>query len=361
MIIRRLETSEHGRTRPLYEAVFSEDDKAFVDYYYEWKTRDNKIYAAEDEDGIHAMVHLNPFRMYVKGELCTLHYIVAVATQAEYRHRGLMRSLLALAEREMEAEGEQFTFLMPASEKIYAPFGYRYFCTQRRGVLHNAGKRGRDTEAVLRAAGIEENAGGILRAAEIGETAGDILRAAEISEKQNAGLLCRPVLPKEYGALAAFVNRVLKEQYDIFVYRDAPYYERLCAEQRAQNGDVMVICRADGTLVGTFCTSLELPDASGFDTAQIQENDAFLDARKTESGGRCELREVILDPDSLEEGREALAEFTRAYGSCKVLGYQPFLEPEGEEQIPLLMGKRPGGTVFCSEWDEDKIFINEVV
>ncbi len=32
MILRRLDVSEHGRTRPLYEEVFSEDDKAFVDY-----------------------------------------------------------------------------------------------------------------------------------------------------------------------------------------------------------------------------------------------------------------------------------------------------------------------------------------
>lgn len=337
MIIRRLAVSEHGRTRPLYEEVFSEDDKAFVDYYYEWKTRDNKIYVAEDENGIHAMVHLNPFRMYVQGEIHTLHYIVAVATQKDYRHQGLMSSLLVLAEQEMEAAGEQFTFLMPASEKIYAPFGYRYFCTQRRGVLHNAEKH--SGTAVLCAAGIEENAG-------------DILCAAQIPEKHDADFMCRPVLPQEYGALAAFVNRVLKEQYEIFVYRDVPYYERLCAEQRAQAGDVMVICQSDGNLIGTFCTSREL---------LLQENSDLSDMRKIGSQERCELREVILDAYYLEEGREALTEFTKAYGSCKVLGYQPFLEPEREEQVPLLMGKRPCGTVFCSEWDEEKIFINEVV
>lgn len=378
MILRRLDVSEHGRTRPLYEEVFSEDDKAFVDYYYEWKTRDNKIYVAEDEDGIHAMVHLNPFRMYVQGELHTLHYIVAVATQEEYRHRGLMRSLLALAEREMKAAGEQFTFLMPASEKIYAPFGYRYFCMQRRGILRTADLK-EERQDVLRAAQLgdssEKNSKvikSVLGVARIEENARDILRAAEIEE--HTDLICRPVLPQEYGALAAFVNRVLKDQYDIFVYRDAPYYERLCAEQRAQNGDVMVIGRTDGTLIGTFCTSRELPDASDCDAAQIQENDAPFgtehlpqengapsDTRKTGSQERYELREVILNPDYLEEGREALTEFAEAYGSCKVLGYQPFLEPEKEEQVPLLMGKRPCGTAFCSRYDSQKIFINEVV
>lgn len=361
MILRRLDVSEHGRTRPLYEEVFSEDDKAFVDYYYEWKTRDNKIYVAEDEDGIHAMVHLNPFRMYVQGELHTLHYIVAVATQEEYRHRGLMRSLLALAEKDMKEAGEMFTFLMPASEKIYAPFGYRYFCMQRRGILRIADLK-EERQDVLRAAQLgdssEKNSKAIksvLGVARIEENARDILRAAEIEE--HTDLICRPVLPQEYGALAAFVNRVLKDQYDIFVYRDAPYYERLCAEQSAQGGAVMVIGRQDGTLIGTFCTSRELSDASDTDAMQGQKTDT----RKTGSQERYELREVILDPDYLEEGREALTEFAEAYGSCKVLGYQPFLEPEGEEQVPLLMGKRPGAGVFCSRHDSQKIFINEVV
>lgn len=382
MILRRLDVSEHGRTRPLYEEVFSEDDKAFVDYYYEWKTRDNKIYVAEDEDGIHAMVHLNPFRMYVQGELHTLHYIVAVATQEEYRHRGLMRSLLALAEKDMKEAGETFTFLMPASEKIYAPFGYRYFCMQRRGILRIADlkeerqdvlraaqlaehseKNRKDTKAVLHAAEMEENDEAIVRAAEIEEdieytaeeNATDIMCAA--GSEENTGFLCRPVLPQEYGALATFVNRVLEKEYDIFVYRDEAYYERLCAEQSAQGGDVMVIGRPDGTLIGTFCTSRELSDASDTDAMQGQKTDT----RKTGSQERCELREVILDPDYLEEGREALTEFAEAYGSCKVLGYQPFLEPEKEEQVPLLMGKRPGAGVFCSRYDSQKIFINEVV
>ena len=34
MKVRRLEQAEHGLTRPLYEEVFSEDSKRFIDYYY---------------------------------------------------------------------------------------------------------------------------------------------------------------------------------------------------------------------------------------------------------------------------------------------------------------------------------------
>ena len=47
MKVRHLEQTEHGLTRPLYEEVFSEDSKRFVDYYYTEKTKDNQIYVAE--------------------------------------------------------------------------------------------------------------------------------------------------------------------------------------------------------------------------------------------------------------------------------------------------------------------------
>ena len=41
MQIRKLEDEEKGRTRRLYEEVFSEDSPSFVDYYYTEKTKDN--------------------------------------------------------------------------------------------------------------------------------------------------------------------------------------------------------------------------------------------------------------------------------------------------------------------------------
>ena len=50
MIVRRLEQSEHGKTRSLWEEVFTEDTSAFLDYYYYIKTKDNQIYVVE-EDG----------------------------------------------------------------------------------------------------------------------------------------------------------------------------------------------------------------------------------------------------------------------------------------------------------------------
>lgn len=39
MKIRKLETEEKQNTKKLYEEVFSEDSKSFVDYYYEEKLK----------------------------------------------------------------------------------------------------------------------------------------------------------------------------------------------------------------------------------------------------------------------------------------------------------------------------------
>ena len=44
MEVRKLERTEHQKTRFLYEEVFTQDSQSFVDYYYTEKTKDNDIY-----------------------------------------------------------------------------------------------------------------------------------------------------------------------------------------------------------------------------------------------------------------------------------------------------------------------------
>lgn len=376
MQIRKLDRQEHGKTRKLYETVFSEDSKEFVDYYYKWKTRDNLIFVAEDENGIHAMLHLNPFEVYVEGKIERLHYIVAVATQEEYRHRGLMRRLLAAAEQEMAANGERFTFLMPASEKIYSPFGYRYFAEQKQAILREAGivAEVSDTEPYENNAPKRELYE-VKRTFDVTkcepDTDQNTVYAAEVSKW--SAYHCCPVKPAEFQQLADLVNQILREQYDIFVWRDSSYYKRLCAEQACQNGAVMVIVcsgeESEEQLVGSFCTSCE---------AQLAEG--------------VHVRELILEPDHWEQGMEAVLAFCRAHGTSKIEGFNLAMEEAdtvadsyeewkcvtaGQEQavyqsVPLLMGKTPAKTIQAMECTEQRsegvfdlaakrIFINEVV
>ena len=119
-----LTKEERQKTRTLYQTVFSEDSQKFVDFYYEYKIRDNQIYALWEDEQYVSMVHLNPYTMIVNGYEVSSNYIVAVATLKDYRHRGYMRLLLETALQQMAADKMPFTFLMPASESIYTPFDF---------------------------------------------------------------------------------------------------------------------------------------------------------------------------------------------------------------------------------------------
>ena len=118
---------ENQRARKLYEEIFDEDSPAFVDYYFRVKAAENEIFVVENEkQEILATLHLNPYKMMFCGEKAKTNYIVAVATRADCRHQGMMRSLLQASLQEMYRREETFTWLMPAAEAIYRPFGFRF-------------------------------------------------------------------------------------------------------------------------------------------------------------------------------------------------------------------------------------------
>lgn len=126
--LRYLSPEEKGCSRELYETVFKEDTSRFVDFYYTYKTRDNQVLALALDGKLVSMLHLNPYTMIVNGFETPSNYIVAVATDEKYRHRGYMRLLLEKALQDMAAQNMAFTFLMPASERIYAPFDFVWIC-----------------------------------------------------------------------------------------------------------------------------------------------------------------------------------------------------------------------------------------
>lgn len=207
MLCRKLHQEEHIRTRQLWEKIFTEDTPEFLDYYYSVKTKDNEIYVIEHGDKIVSMLHLNPYQMRVKDKLYQTHYIVAVATDERYRHQGLMRQLLNHAIQIMEDRGEPFTFLMPAAEAIYKPFGFEFVYEQKREKI--IGKQSNDT--VLK-----------------------ITRACN----------------DDCQRIADFANEILC-QYDVVTWRDAKYYQTLLLELASEEGGIL-IAEKDSQIVGIF-------------------------------------------------------------------------------------------------------------
>lgn len=204
MKIRKLETEEKQNTRELYEEVFSEDSKSFVDYYYEEKLKDNQIYAVEEGGKLQAMLHLNPYELMVNASKKDVNYIVAVATRENYRKRGFMSELLKKALRDMYADGETFTFLMPASENIYLPFDFRTVCEQNR----------------------------------------EYYNAAECA---NADAVITDANAEDAGEMAEYMEEKLAKRYQVYAKRSGAYYERLIKEY-ASDGGSLKIYRKDGKI-----------------------------------------------------------------------------------------------------------------
>ena len=125
-ILKKLKPEERGLTRTLWEQVFTEDTKEFLDYYYTEKTKNNEIYVIETDHDIRAMMQLNPYVIQMGKKAIESRYIVAVATEPLYRHRGYMAELLSKTARDLYQQKMPFFFLMPASEKIYYPHNYRF-------------------------------------------------------------------------------------------------------------------------------------------------------------------------------------------------------------------------------------------
>lgn len=212
MELRKLEQNEHRNTRTLWETVFSEDSKEFLDYYYYFKTKDNEIFVIEEEGRICSMVQLNPYTLRIEEASRPCRYIVGVATQESCRKRGYMGLLLRRALQEMYGRKEPFTFLMPAAEKIYTPYDFRFVYDQRQTEELGA-------EAFGRTPGTDAE-----------------FRDASLGDAQE---------------IAAFVGEHFAGHWQVYAERGEAYYQTQLFEQQSERGGIRLI-RADGKLAGFF-------------------------------------------------------------------------------------------------------------
>ena len=212
MKIRKLDQSEHGKTRSLWEQVFSEDSQEFVDYYYYIKTKDNTIYVIEEDDEIRAMLQLNPYQVKLQESVVPSDYIVGVATQAEYRGRGYMRNLLIHALQDQYSQKMPFTFLMPAAEAIYYPYDFRFVYDQKQIEFDEAFFSARK------------------------EYKNDEHR--NVSQEQ---IVDRDARFMDAGKMAAFVEENFSDCWNVVALRNAQYYQTQILEQQSEFGGVRLV------------------------------------------------------------------------------------------------------------------------
>ncbi|MCM1179128.1 MAG: GNAT family N-acetyltransferase [Clostridium sp.] len=140
--------------RRLWQECFG-DPPEYEDYYFQNVYPGNTVYVLECEaegredslpdtmlrDGgkkecfgqgdVCGMLHLNPYPCKINGVEALLHYIVGVATAKAARRQGVMRTLLLKALSGLYEAEEPFTYLMPAKERYYEPFGFVLVCAKK--------------------------------------------------------------------------------------------------------------------------------------------------------------------------------------------------------------------------------------
>ncbi|MDO4343389.1 MAG: GNAT family N-acetyltransferase [Eubacteriales bacterium] len=211
---RELPLGEHWRARALWENVFSEDSARFLDYYEACVADHNRIFADEVNGEIVSMLHLNPYRIWMGKEQADVSYIVAVATREEYRHQGRMGRLLRMALGECYRAKEPFAYLMPASEKIYRPFGFRTAAYQ------------------------------------------DVLTLGSVMEDKNSRLHCVRADHEQLLWISEFAEKMFSGACPVRAVRNLPYFERIWKEQEAVNGGILLFMLED-VPVGYCLTGLE--------------------------------------------------------------------------------------------------------
>lgn len=219
------EAVENQRARKLYEEIFDEDSPAFVDYYFRVKAAENEIFVVENEkQEILATLHLNPYEMMFCSEKVKTNYIVAVATRADCRHQGMMRSLLQASLQEMYRREETFTWLMPAAEAIYRPFGFRFIYEKNKMTV---------TADVLRRAETDEN----WQIHSDQEVFGDIF--------------CEEAKKEDLAELACFAEKQLSKLAEVYTVHDIAYFEQRMQEVECEGGSLILI-RKEKEICGYF-------------------------------------------------------------------------------------------------------------
>lgn len=216
---------ENQRARKLYEEIFDEDSPAFVDYYFRVKAAENEIFVVENEkQEILATLHLNPYEMMFCSEKVKTNYIVAVATRADCRHQGMMCSLLQASLQEMYRREETFTWLMPAAEAIYRPFGFRFIYEKNKMTV---------TADVLQRAETDEN----WQIHSDQEVSGDIF--------------CEEAKKEDLAELACFAEKQLSKLAEVYTVHDIAYFEQRMQEVGCEGGSLILI-RKEKEICGYF-------------------------------------------------------------------------------------------------------------
>ncbi|MCI9080525.1 MAG: GNAT family N-acetyltransferase [Lachnospiraceae bacterium] len=185
-----------------------DDTEQYTDYYFNNRWN-NSITVLADEA---SMLHLNPYNTIINGKETEIYNIAGVCTLEEYRKRGYMDSVLKKALRVMYRQGKPFTYLMPASEEIYKPYGFTGIYPVRR---FNGG-----------------------------------IRLAKGANNKNIYISWNMLKNSQKADLINYTEKKLAEKFTCYTVHDESCFQALYEEMKACNGDILVFWNNSGMCMG---------------------------------------------------------------------------------------------------------------
>ena len=193
-----------------------DDTKQYTDYYFNNRWN-NSITIISDEV---SMLHLNQYNTIVNGKETGIYNIAGVCTLKEYRKRGYMDSVLKNALNFMYSQGKPFTYLMPASEEIYKPYGFT-------GIYP-----------------VRKFKGGIKLSGSIGSI-----------ENTGNKIICIPynmLKDSQKTDLTKYTKNRLAEKFTCYTVHNKSYFQDFYEEMQACNGDILTLWNSSGVCQGYF-------------------------------------------------------------------------------------------------------------
>ena len=197
--------------RELWEEAFDDPDE-FVDYYFENVCKTNKILSAYAGDKLVGMLHLNPYDVYVDGQIKKSYYVVGVSVTYSMREQGNMKAMMKKALEDVVNEGVEFVFLMPALEDYYNNLGFKKVYNTKTMDF-----------TIIEPEEFERD---------ISDCYASLMLCTEHISDFALGRL---------GDVAALVNEKLREKHKVFCVRDEQYLGNAILEHNCQNGDICVV------------------------------------------------------------------------------------------------------------------------
>lgn len=101
-----------------------EDQKEFVDYYFENVYDEKNTLVVEEENQVLSSLQMNKYKIRLRDDDYKVSYIVGVSSKPEIRGHGYMKNLMVRTLDELYKNGEIVSILMAIDYRLYRRYGF---------------------------------------------------------------------------------------------------------------------------------------------------------------------------------------------------------------------------------------------